>query len=409
MSNPREAFRPSQGEALESPEELDALLSTANARPWLALGAAWILLATVVGWAVFGTVSVVETGRGIIVSEPGAVQVFAPGAGRLTKVSVRVGDRVAADQELAVIDDRELGDELAIAELRLASLEERHRRLSAAERAERAVRRAGTDAEAERLEAAVRVHQQRVEELDLRLNPRGSVAETSAMNRQLTADELERARRELASAVMELDRARTAAALESARDERTITERELELEEARRLASSLRERRDARSSVRSPIAGRVAEVRASAFGQLDVGDPMFLIEPDGGRLQAVVFVSARTGKRVSADDEVVLAPANRGGVGRGTIRGRVERVAAMPSSAASMDAVLNDSNLVEQFVRDVGLPLEVRIDLLSDEGLDGRTVQEVSGGTLCTATIVLDRRAPLSMLLSGGGRGERDR
>ncbi len=54
---------------LESPEQLDRLVTVISPRTWLVIAGAAIILAAFLAWAFFGSVSITETAEGIVLNE----------------------------------------------------------------------------------------------------------------------------------------------------------------------------------------------------------------------------------------------------------------------------------------------------------------------------------------------------
>ena len=91
----------------------------------------------------------------------------------------------------------------------------------------------------------------------------------------------------------------------------------------------------------------------------------------------------------------------------GSLVGRVKSVADVPTSRQAMMAVLADSDLVERFTREIGLPLQVIVELERDpatlSGYRWTSSQgpplRISPGTLCHASVNVKEQAPIWMVI----------
>ena len=82
-------------------------------------------------------------------------------------------------------------------------------------------------------------------------------------------------------------------------------------------------------------------------------------------------------------------------------------IANIPTSKQAMAAVLSDDDLVEQFTREIGLPLEMRVELIRDpktfSGYEWTStlgpLKKISAGTLCEGSVTVKRQSPLSLVI----------
>ena len=90
-------------EKLHSPDRLDAMLSVTTPAGWGLLVAVGVILASVLLWSIFGSLTVTAEGMGLIMDAAGLVSVNADVSGRVERVYVRVGDRVKRGMLLATL------------------------------------------------------------------------------------------------------------------------------------------------------------------------------------------------------------------------------------------------------------------------------------------------------------------
>ena len=163
-------------------------------------------------------------------------------------------------------------------------------------------------------------------------------------------------------------------------------------------------------------AGRVVEIRVAVQTEVNVGDAILLIEPTGtdvGTLEAILYVSAATGKRIEVKvkgKKGMTAYISPGGVKReefGSMVGWVSFVAKVPTSKPAMEARLGDKGLAEKLTLEIGLPLEVRISLIPSEDTHSgyewtsshgpETV--ITAGTLCEGWVTVNEQRPIELLI----------
>ena len=101
-------FRKVSLERLSSPEQLDVMLKVTNPMGWLALGALGLLLAAALAWSFLGRIPTKIPGRGLLVRGSGMKEIFAPRAGLVFDMRVKVGDKVEPGQVVATMRYGEL-------------------------------------------------------------------------------------------------------------------------------------------------------------------------------------------------------------------------------------------------------------------------------------------------------------
>lgn len=171
-----------------------------------------------------------------------------------------------------------------------------------------------------------------------------------------------------------------------------------------------------RGTIVTPYAGKVVSLQAYPGQFLAPGAPVLTVEPTDVALTATLYLPVESGKRVLPGQEVQIMPASASVDEYGYIRARVTFVATLPSTPESMQAVLQNDFLVQQFAAQ-GPAIRIEARLQEDtetyggyawSSSDGPPTK-ISAGTTCSARIVLSRSAPityafpsLARLLGGG-------
>jgi HlyD family secretion protein len=186
--------------------------------------------------------------------------------------------------------------------------------------------------------------------------------------------------------------------------------RKFEIDELKGRIAVLEHRRDRESQVISKFDGTVVEVRAAAQTTVNVGDPILLVQPEDATaqgLEAILYVSAGTGKRVQVGDDVHIAPSTVKREEHGSMNGVVTFISEVPTGEAAMMAVLKDKQMVQKFIQEIGLPRMAKVALTTNDNTisgydwtsaDGPPVT-ISAGTLCTGTVMVETQRPISLVI----------
>lgn len=103
-------FRAEAVAAIDSVDRLDEAITIVSARSGLALTAILVLAGVGVLWAIFGTIPVTITGRGVFVAGAGTAHITATDDGTIQSIDVAVGQSVLAGQ--AIARERTLGGQI---------------------------------------------------------------------------------------------------------------------------------------------------------------------------------------------------------------------------------------------------------------------------------------------------------
>ncbi|MCP3906218.1 MAG: NHLP bacteriocin system secretion protein [Planctomycetes bacterium] len=409
-----ELFRESALEQLQSPEQLDKLLRVTSPRGWVALTAIWLLLAVVIAWAFLGTIPTKELGGGMIVPGGGLQVVDSTGSGRIALEDIPVGTRIAAGQVVARIGKKDLIDQLEQAQSQLAELEHQNQELDRLDARETELRLQLAAEEKRRIEESIVIARNRIGRLEekqpmiLGLIEQGVMTE---VDRHEIEEAIELTKLEVQQGRLKLDQVDERLAQATFARDRERTKRGLKKDELSGRVDLLSSRYERESTVRSPVSGRVVEIRIADQTAISAGDPILLVEPAGTaatELEAVIFVSAATAKgRIKPGDPVALTPSTVKQEEFGFLRGTVTWIAEVPTSKSRMLAVVADHDLVEEFTREIGLPLEMHVALNKSEATpsgyewsskDGPP-SRISAGTLCGAQVTVEEQMPISFVI----------
>lgn len=164
-------------------------------------------------------------------------------------------------------------------------------------------------------------------------------------------------------------------------------------------------------AVTSPYDGVVGSLQAYPGQYVAPGAPLVTVEPSDLPLVATLYLPLDDGKKVTKGQQVQIVPATVSVDEYGYLLGRVTFVADLASTPESMDAVLQNEFLVQDFSA-AGPVLRVEASLIPDattpsgyawSSSDGPDTA-ISNGTTCSARIVLSSAAPITYAFPVLGR-----
>jgi len=410
VSNGSESiFRASALQRAASPEELDHLVAITKPSDWILAAVLTVALAAALVWGIYGRIPSRVSGEGILVGSGRVVDAVSAAEGRLASLGVAVGDHVERGQVIAKISQIETEQKYRNAVETFKERQREHDNMSARVASELAAKASNF----EKLEAAFRkvieATDQRVRFLTVdvqnleQLMTRGLTTRKTLEDRRLELTEAQQRRTDSQNEILKLHAQKTD--LETQR-EREQQQAEFATNTARREMQALAGTLGRNSEVLSPITGRVLEIKTSTGSVLAVGTPVVLIEDEGTKLEAVVYIPADQGKSVKPGFQVRLAPTTVKREEFGTMIGTVSNVSEFPVTPQGMTAVLHNDQLVKLFSKD-GAPYAVSVLLEQDASTPsgyrwavGQGPQvHLSSGTLAQAEITTRSRRPIDLVV----------
>ena len=390
-----------------------AALVVTSKRVWLAIAGLGFVIAAIILWGFFGAIPTVVQGGGILLSgrDLYVVEVFTPA--RITSLDVGIGDRVEVGDVVATLEETSLDAQYDAAARELTSLRQQNKLLDEAEKLQISVslstlktRRTALNVVAEKSRNLF-VQQQQQVRVQAELFAEGLIAESTYLATQQEAALLEE---KMFTAEAELVTAEATFSdiilqIETAQDAR-----ETDIVIAEGTVSTLRTKKERELILRSPVTGRVVEVRSQNKTVVQAGFPLIEIaveHGDGGELYMIGYVPLHMGKRVKVGMSAQVAPSIAKRDRYGYIYGTVESVSEYPVSLAVMVEDLQNEILVSQFQMVIGPALRVRVKLETDsKTISGfRWSTEVgypaplTPGTESTLGIVVEETRPIDLLV----------
>jgi hypothetical protein len=157
-------------------------------------------------------------------------------------------------------------------------------------------------------------------------------------------------------------------------------------------------------ALRAPANGRLAARSAPLGSFVQPGDIVAEIEPTGAVPSAVLFVPVETDRRVAVGMQVRLSPADAPAYVFGFLRGYVTYVAPLPATTDRIKASLENGAVAAGFSQDVAVrEVHVALDVDAQGNVVWSGIQkgsvDLSPGTPCYGTVVVEDRAPISFVL----------
>jgi HlyD family secretion protein len=408
----KEMFRKVALERLSSPEQLDLLMQVTSPRSWIALSGLGLLLATAVVWGFLGSVPTKVQAQGVLIRPGGVFDIYSQGTGQVGQLLVKEGDTVAVGQVVARIQQPALEREIASTRARLEELRAQHRELSAFTSKDLSLRTDTQTMQAAKLKDTIAFAEQRIASLKEQIASEEALLEKGLITRQTVLQ----SRQALFGAQEMLENARNDARqlpivqlTTKTQGEQTVIQSQLRISDTERQIGLLEHQLEQASSVQSPYAGRVVEVKRDAGDMVAAGTSVLSLELLGQStqgLQVIAYVPPGQGKDVLRDMEVQVSPTTAPREEYGFLEGKVSYVSEFPATPDGMMRVLANPTLV-QALASSGPPFATYIDLATDSAsvsgyqwssFKGNSVP-VNSGTMCTITITTRERRPVELVI----------
>lgn len=391
------------------PEQLDRALSVTSSKGWVALLAILAVAIAVGVWSFVGEVATYIEARGLLLNRGGnVVDAVAVGPGRLSTITVAVGDEVEENAVVALIVNEEVSARHTSARV---LVEERARTLDALEAAvaeESAIMRANNARRRNQLDELESTGLEMAELARVRLENTKQFVEEGLLARvelESTQQEFNEARRVL------LDVARDRDALEANEIQFThenatrIREARTQVEIAKHQARET-EALVAASSILAPVSGQVIEIKLASGAILAPGTPVVSIRNGPTELEVLLYVPPDASDQIEPGMQAHVIPATVRREEFGAINGTVASISSFPASLEGAVAVLQNRTLAQSFFQD-GPPYSGRVALVPDpttvSGFSWTSTkaagQTLHAGTLATVEIKTRSQPPITLAI----------
>ena len=407
-------FRKVALDRLSSPEQLDQMMQVTTPRGWLGLATLGALVVVAGIWSVAGSIPERVQGQGILLRSGGIFAVEAISDGSVTDLAVRVGDVVTEGQVVARLAQPDLADRIRQARARVAEQELEFSRVADFGSRDLGVQGRRLSQQRANLEQSIEAANRTLQALEERRRNEEALLRQGLITRQTllaTTEQVEAAREKARTARAELAQLQVQE-LQSRNETGTRRqEAEFALSQARRELASLEDQLRLSSEVTSRYTGRVLELMVEQGSVVTRGQPVLTIDLTGKSvkdLEVVVYIPSLHGKQVRPGMEIQISPSTVRREEYGYLLGKVTYVSDFPATPAGMRRVLKNDQLVTTLSGE-DAPYEIHADLIPDP--DDRNASRyrwsssqgppirIQSGTLANASVVVERRRPIFMVL----------
>jgi len=167
----------------------------------------------------------------------------------------------------------------------------------------------------------------------------------------------------------------------------------------------------ARVDIVAGVAGVVGDLNIRTGSFVNVGDRVLTLVEESKRLQAVLFLPADQGKRVSNGMEVRLSPTTVQEERYGMLLGRVRSVSPYPITESEMSEILGNADLVKVILGEGNVfesaPITIKVDLQVDSSTPsgyrwtsrGGPNYKLTSGLLCQSQTVTSSERPVELVV----------
>jgi HlyD family secretion protein len=393
-------FRKAALDKLASPERLDVLMRVTSPMGWLALTTVGGILIGVIVWSILGSIPERIDGQGVLIRGGANKEIRALGSGIIGDLTLATNQVISVGQVVGTITAAGNNEEVNVARTKLQSLE--NQRMMSSSDASQTV--AAAEAQIARLRGDLdlrRLDLQRAQAEVARLEP------LLAAN-AITTQRMESAKNQVSTAQSQITSVQGQIAAEENRIRSARSGpggMNSQIEVARAELTRVLARVGSQESIKSEVAGRVIDVRKTRGDTVQQGDVVAVLEDATATVQVVAFVAADVGKRLRKGMPTEVSPSQ---VKREEFGFMLAEVQDLGEFLASREAVMNrmrSSEITEKLMGKNGV-IEVKAALIpatTKSGFRWSTSEgpgfKIDGGSLVSIAIVVERKAPITMVM----------
>jgi HlyD family secretion protein len=402
-------FRKVSLERLSSPEQLDRTLTVTPTRGWIALLAVLLLLGLTVAWGFEGIISTTAFGQGVIVRSGGVLNVVSAGAGVVTEMHVKVGDRIRRNQVIAQVAQPDLTE-------RIRAIREN---IGEVERQREVARQIRAESVKLQVESIARQRENAKREIQVVQDQSKLVAEQIPVEAELLAKGLITRQQTFISKQKLVDLEGNVAALNAQLKqydsqqyaiESSPMEADIEMQsriaDLKRTLGGLEQQLELAGKVVSPYNGEVIELQVVPGSTVSAGVPLLSLQPDLDQLEVLVYVPSAKAKEIRAGMDAQISPTTVRREEYGFLRGKVVSVADYPATPAALMRNFQNESLVKALLGE-GPITELLVSLQPDPKSSSGFLWSsplgppvtLSSGTLCSAQIITRQQKPVSLMI----------
>jgi HlyD family secretion protein len=398
-SNP--LFRTRALEKLSSPERLDTLMQVTSSNGWLALYTIGGLLACVLIWSIVGSVPTRIDGEGILIRGGMLREIRASGPGEVKALTLRINEMVKAGQDVGELVRPDYREEVRSA---AGKYDQAAREASAGEAEDRTTV-AGLNADIQSATSEITTYTEQLQKArdDLRIKKTAFDKGLITRSRVTTAErDVVALQGRIASLHAQIrgHRAQIRAV------EQRIRSRHQSAAFIRLDLDGLKNTGRSESTLRSPVDGRVVEIKKRPGDSVTAGEVVAVVEPESAELEPVVYVTSTTGKQIREGMDAQVSPSTVKREEYGYMKARVTSVGEYPVTPEAVRAAVANNALADELIG-TNAKIEIRTRLTLDPATPSGyqwssstgPAFRIQSGTRVTVSVVVDRRAPITLVL----------
>lgn len=399
----------SEAPRLRSPEELDKLVTVTTPLGWFALGTVGFVVLAALVWGFVGSIPTTVSGEGILLRGGRIASVVALGTGKVSELSVAVGDHVSTGQVVGSITQPTLEAQIAGQKAAVAKLQANYDTVNAEQTRGLGEQLAFLEKQRDSTKTSITSYQQLVKSLTAivqsqqQLMTKGLIPATSYIQTQsqlsstemslLQAEnQLKKIDADVTSAKIAADQAIFAAETQLLTQKSQLDELQTQLVETSKLVAS--------------NDGEVIGLVALPGQAISTGDAVVSVEALHEDMKALVYMTSGQGKLVRPGMILQVSPGTAEVYDYGYLIGRVAAVSEAPATQQGMLSLLGNQRLVDGFT-EKGAPIAVEAQLELDpataSGFRWSSSKgppfEIRSGTLCSARVITQQQPPITLVI----------
>ncbi|KTD75489.1 NHLP bacteriocin system secretion protein [Legionella waltersii] len=372
----KETFRKVALERLSSPDKLDQLIQVVSNKAWLVLSLIIALAFAIILWGIFGEIAVKINAEGVLLRSGGVLNVYSTVNGTISDVAVRPGSNVDRGDVVARILIPEILNDIYILNNQIND------------------EKVNYDNQLKHFDLLQEQANFTIANLKERLQNRQILFDKGL----LTKDKVLETSSMLQAKIAELDNLKI-----------QRTDAKNKIDQLNDRLYTLHGNLVRQSRVVTPYSGKVIEVKVNNDQLVSVGTKIISLELTGKNikdLEAILYVNFTDGKKIMKGMDAMVIPNIVKVEEFGSMVGKVTSISKYPLTIESMVNELGDEELVKKLT-ETGPKYKVIIDLEpSTQTISGYKWTSSAGppvrinsGTLCSGTLILMKRSPISFVL----------
>ena len=392
-------FRKAALDKLASPERLDVLMQVTSPMGWLALLTIAGILIGVIVWSILGEIPERLTGQGVLLRGGANSEIRSSGAGSIVTLEIQPNQVVSAGQVVGTMVAVGGDSEIQVAQTRLS---EASSRLAMA-RMNNSERIAAINNRIAELRSDLLRQQSELESA----NANVARLEDLFNQKAIPATRVEQAKSARSGIVSAISGIRgQIQAQEDSKRGADVGALASEVAMAQAQLKAVQQKAGDQKTIVSPVAGRVIQVNKRIGDTLNPNDVVAVLESTDATVEVVAFVDAAVGKRIMADMPTEVSPTNVKAEEFGFMLATVTNRSEFPADPTYVMNQLRNEAVAKKLIGQSAVT-EVRARLKVKEttpsGFEWSTSTgpgfKIGSGTLVSIAVVVDRKAPITMVM----------